>query len=187
MDLPPRVEAALARARAADFTLSCEPTVGRLLALLAGAVPPGGRILELGTGVGVGLGWIVTGLGDRSDVRVISVDLDPRIGELAGEGDWPSFVRLELGDGAERVGELGRFDLIFADAPGGKLTGIEQTIDALRPRGLLLLDDMDLAGHDDPELKRALARVRATALDHPELLCVELEASSGILLARRRG
>ena len=57
--LPEGVAAALGRAREAGFALSCEVGVGRLLATLAAGVRPGGRILELGTGAGVGLAWIV--------------------------------------------------------------------------------------------------------------------------------
>lgn len=47
---PPLVEEMAAAGAAAGFGLSCEPEVGRLLAVLAAAVPPGGAVLELGTG-----------------------------------------------------------------------------------------------------------------------------------------
>ena len=38
--------------------------------------------------------------------------------------------------------ELGQFSLIFADAPGGKWEGLDRTIAALEPGGLLVVDDM---------------------------------------------
>ena len=41
------------RARQAGFPMSCEPAVGRLLAVLAAHLPDGARVLELGTGTGV--------------------------------------------------------------------------------------------------------------------------------------
>ena len=47
--------------------MACEPGVGRLLAVLAAAVPVYGRILEMGTGVGVGTAWIVYGLGSDAE------------------------------------------------------------------------------------------------------------------------
>jgi hypothetical protein len=50
---PPLVAAAALRASEAGFTFSCEPEVGALLAVLAAHLPAGGRVLELGTGVGV--------------------------------------------------------------------------------------------------------------------------------------
>lgn len=61
MDLPERVTTALVNARELGFEMSCDPPAGALLRVLAAAVPPSGRILELGTGAGVGLSWIVDG------------------------------------------------------------------------------------------------------------------------------
>ena len=49
------------------------------------------------------------------------------------------------GDGAEVVGRLGQFDLIFADAPGGKIFKLRRTVAALREGGVIVVDDMDLA------------------------------------------
>ena len=77
------VDRARARAAAAGFDLSCDDEVGALMAALAAGVPRGGRILELGTGVGVGLAWIVAGLEGRSDVEVHSVEVDPRTAAVA--------------------------------------------------------------------------------------------------------
>lgn len=65
MKLPERVTAAVANARELGFEMSCDPGAGALLGVLAAAVPPAGRILELGTGVGVGLSWIVDGVTGR--------------------------------------------------------------------------------------------------------------------------
>ena len=183
---PGIVTDARARAEAAGFALSCEPEVGALLAVLAAAVPAGGRILELGTGVGTGLAWLVHGLGPREDVEVVTVELDPAVQAIAKRGDWPPGVRFELGDGAEVVGGLGRFELIFPDAPGGKLTKLRRTLDALAPRGVLLVDDMDLDRHDDEDLKAALVVVRERLLGNPELQVAELAVGSGVMLAVRR-
>ena len=51
---------------------------------------------------------------------------------------------LESGDGAEAVGRLGEFDLIFADAPGEKIFKLHRTVTALREGGVIVVDDMDL-------------------------------------------
>lgn len=169
-----------------EFELSCERRVGALLAALAAAVPPNGRIAELGTGAGVGLAWITHGLGDRADVEVVSVELDDTLREAVAAHPWPAHVRLVGGDGAEQVAARAPFDLVFADAPGGKLDGLEHTIAALAPGGILVVDDMDPAGHDDDELVRVLARVRDDLVADPRLVASELDASSGVILATRR-
>lgn len=190
-----RVSAARRRAEDAGFELSCEAEVGRLLATLAAAVPEHGRILELGTGAGYGLAWIVEGVGERHDVEVITVELDPEVQAIAHEEGWPASVHFVLGDGAEVVAETEAFDLVFADAPGGKLTNLSGTIAALRPSGVLVVDDMDLDRHQEPfvlddgtalDLRPALAGVRETLLGHPDLVCAELDCASGLILATKR-
>src|ERR1700733_5825457 len=102
--LPELVAAAVARAASAKFALSCDPAVGGLLAVLAAHLPAGSRVLELGTGAGVGTAWIVSGLLPRTDVTVTTVERDARTALLAAQGDWPGFVDLRL---AGALGALG--------------------------------------------------------------------------------
>jgi len=185
-DVPRSVEAAYERARQSGFALSCEPAVGRLLATLAAAVPEHGTILEMGTGVGVGCAWIVHGLGARSDVRVTTVDLDARASAVAQSAAWPAFVALRVADVLAVLDEIAPFDLIFADAQGGKWTGLGRTIAALRPGGLLLVDDMTPPTWLDDAHRAHTARVRAKLLGDPRLTSVELACGSGMILATRR-
>jgi predicted O-methyltransferase YrrM len=184
--LPELVAAAQARAATAGFTLSCEPGVGRLLAALAAAVPPRGRILEMGTGVGVGTAWIVSGLDGRDDVEVVSVEIDAQTVRLAQTGVWPKFVSLRVGNILHLLDELGRFDFVFADSQGGKWQGLVRTIDALRPGGILLVDDMTPPTWLDDMHRQHTAQVRATLLTHPDLVAAELAEASGMILATRR-
>jgi demethylmenaquinone methyltransferase/2-methoxy-6-polyprenyl-1,4-benzoquinol methylase len=185
-ELPGSVRAAYERASSAGFQLSCEAGVGRLLAALAAAVPGGGRILEIGTGVGVGLAWLVHGLGARRDVEVVTVELDDQVQRTALTAPWPPWVRFESGDGAQAAGRLGQFDLIFPDAPGGKIAGLRRTVAALRRGGVLVVDDMDLTRHEDEQLRSALAGVRHRLLGDAELVCAELSFSSGVIVAVKR-
>ena len=99
---------------------------------------------------------------------------------------WPSYVRFLVGDAADLVATLGQFNLIFADAPGGKLFKLRRTLAALAPRGVLLVDDMDLGRHTDPDLKAALVVVRERLLGNPDLHVFEFEVGSGVILAVRR-
>jgi predicted O-methyltransferase YrrM len=159
---------------------------GQGLAALVAAVPGGGRVLEIGTGVGVGLAWLVHGLGARRDVEVVTVELDDEVQRTALSAPWPPWVRFESGDGAEAVGGLGQFDLIFPDAPGGKIFELRRTVAALRRGGVLIVDNMDLTRHDDEQLRSALAVVRHRLLSDAELVCAELSFSSGVIVAVKR-
>ena len=131
------------------------------------------------------LGWF-TGSGSASDVEVVTVELDDEVQQTARSAPWPPWVRFESGDGAEVVGRLGEFDLIFPDAPGGKIFKLGQTVAALRPGGVLIVDDMDLTRHDDEDLRAALTVVRQRLVDNAELVCAELDYSSGVIVAVKR-
>ena len=132
---------------------------------------------------GVGLAWLVHGLGARRDVEVVTVELDEQVQRTARSAPWPPWVRFQSGDGADVAGRLGQFDLIFADAPGGKIVKLGRTVAALRRGGLPVVDDMDLTRHDDEQLRSALAAVRHRLLGNADLVCAELGFSSGVIVA----
>jgi demethylmenaquinone methyltransferase/2-methoxy-6-polyprenyl-1,4-benzoquinol methylase len=111
--------------------MSCEPEVGALLAVLAAAVPTGGRILELGTGSGAGTAWLIHGLTARTDVEVVTVEHDQATAALAAQARSPTYVRMIVGDAVAVTTREDTFDLIFADAQGGKWEGLDVTIAAL--------------------------------------------------------
>jgi predicted O-methyltransferase YrrM len=183
------VDAAYARAAASGFELSVEEPVGRLLAALAAALPPGARALELGTGVGVGTAWLVSGLLPRTDVHVVSVELNPDTAALAAGEAWPGFVELRVGDALDLltgVAAESGFDLIFADAPGGKAEGLEHTLARLNPRGILVVDDMRPVADWPEEFKARQDGVRRALFADPDLVSVELDHGSGVIIATRR-
>ncbi len=183
--VPPLVAAAEMRAVEHDFGHSCQRGVGELLSFLATTTPPGGRILELGTGFGVGLAWILSGLGSRTDVEIVTIERDvERVASLA-EVDLPAHASIVEGDIEALLPTLGQFDLIFADAEAGKWTGLELTISALAPRALLLVDDMDISHYDSSHDRSTVEAVRKALMTDPRLTAVELNASSGMILASR--
>ena len=184
--LPPAVADARRRAGELHFGNSCEDDVGRTLAILAAAVPPGGRVLEIGTGAGVGLAWILTGLGKRGDVEVISIEADATLAAGLASHPWPPFVRLETVDAAAALPGLGSFNLVFADAAPHKYEGMEAVIAALRPGGQLIIDDVSVSPRTQPPQREAIAALRRTILGHPALLAVELAWATGVLIAARR-
>ncbi len=183
--MPELVAAAAGRACSAGFRLSCEPAVGQLLAVLAAHLPAGARVLELGTGAGVGTAWIAGGLLPRTDVTVTTIERDPQMAALAARGAWPQFVDLRVGDALEVPGEAQAFDLIFADAQAGKWIGLDQTIAALRPHGLLVVDDMTATPEWTAEQHIKQDGVRRALLTSPLLTSIELDHGSGVILATR--
>jgi predicted O-methyltransferase YrrM len=78
------------------------------------------------------------------------------------------------------------FDLIFADAPGGKFDGLDRTIGALRPGGVLVVDDMRPGQWWTDARRATMAMVRRTLLGHPELEGIELDVGSGVILCTRQ-
>ncbi len=185
MAVPDLVVAARAAAEAAEFPFSCADQVGQLLSVLAAAVPPNGRILELGTGAGVGTAWIVHGLGPRRDVELTTVDWAPEMSDLARGNPWPDYVRFLVEDAVAVLPTLGAFDLIFADSPGGKWQGLVLTIEALRPGGVLVVDDMMPQVDWTEEQAANQERVHETLLHHPELVSCDLKWATGVLLSVR--
>ncbi|MFY1577227.1 O-methyltransferase [Verrucosispora sp. WMMD703] len=184
--VPPRVRRALARTSEHGFHGACEDPVGPLLATLAAAVPPNGRILELGTGTGVGTAWLAEGIDRRDDARLETVELDESLAAAVRADDWPTNVVIHTGDAEALLPTLGRFDLVFADAVAGKWTGLDLTIDALAPGGLLVVDDMDLGRYTDPEHRAAVLRVERTLTDDPRLVTAPIPAGTGLIISTRR-
>ena len=113
-----------------------------MLSSLAAAVPERGRVLEIGTGVGVGTAWISAGLGQRNNVEVLRVEVDQRLSDAARSWPWPVNVRVLTADAFELIETFGTFDLVFLDAFPGKYDHIEPAIKLVRPGGFLLVDDL---------------------------------------------
>lgn len=186
----PDVDALRARARAhaerLGFTMSSDHETGRLLAVLAATVPVGGRILELGTGVGFGTAALVAGLAGRDDVRIVTVEGDEATANAARDNAWPSSVEFVVGDIVQLLPTLGSFDLVFADAQGGKWTALDQTIAAVKPGGFLLVDDMAKFDGGDPQIQSKLDEIASTLLHHPQLTSCEMAWSTGLILCGKR-
>jgi predicted O-methyltransferase YrrM len=81
----------------------------------------------------------------------------------------PDTGRLLTGDAMEVISNGGSFDLIFADAEGGKWEGLDTTVAALRPGAHLPVDDMTPGEFADDHHARKTSEVRARLLDHPDL------------------
>ncbi|MFC8719832.1 O-methyltransferase [Kitasatospora sp. NPDC057198] len=186
-DSHPAVLTAIAEECAAlGFEMSCDTTTGQLLRTLA-AARPGGRVLELGTGAGIGTSWLLSGM--DAAARLTSVELDAQVAAVAA-GRLGADPRLELvvGDGAELIDALepGGFDLVFADTWPGKFHHLDQALALLAPGGSYLVDDL-LPQPTWPEDHAAAVTALVERLTTDPLLhATYLDCSTGLLLATRR-
>jgi predicted O-methyltransferase YrrM len=185
--IPASVAAARKRANLLRVTNSSREEVGRLLSVLATAVPGGGRILEIGTSVGVGMAWICEGMGARTDVEVVGIEIRPELVEATLEWPWPQHVTLLNEDAGEALGRLGEFDLVFLDTSPIKHRQIDRAIAAVGRRGILVIDDMKVGGTNPEQQRREKELLRGRLAAHPEMHAVELDWASQVVLAARGG
>lgn len=139
---PPKAyEAILADTRKIGFQSWCWPQVGALLRVMA-ATKPGGRMMEVGTGTGIGTCWLLDGM--DAEARLTTVDVSPKVQAIAQThlGMDPRLTIL-CDDGAATIGRQtpNSFDLIFADGGAGKHTHLDEALALLRPGGIYICDD----------------------------------------------
>jgi predicted O-methyltransferase YrrM len=183
--LPPAYDRILARSREAGFTMNSDVLTGSLLRALA-ASKPGGTMLELGTGCGLGTAWLLDGMDAAS--TLLSIDTDSRVQAIAAD-ELGADRRLTLRrqDGGEFLARCrDRFDLIYADAFPGKYTHLDEALGVLKRGGIWVGDDMLRQpnwpdGHGD---KAAALLERFDALDG--LAVTKLHWSTGLIVAVRR-
>ncbi|MER6910422.1 class I SAM-dependent methyltransferase [Streptomyces sp. NPDC000594] len=183
--LPDTLESLRAKARAAGFGMSSEDRTGSLLAALA-ATRPQGRILELGTGVGEGTAWLLSGM--DADSRLVTVELDPALQSLAREqlGADPR-VTWVTGDGGEWLEQYDGepFDLVFADTWPGKFTHLDRALALVAPGGTYLVDDL-LPQPGWPEgHASSVAGLLERLEERADFRSVRMTWASGLLMAVR--
>jgi len=178
--LPPLVQRAVSAARRHGFTHSCRPEQGRLLHALAGGARQ--RIGETGTGCGVGLAWLASGV--RAGVRLFSVERDAERARVAAEvfADRPE-VGIIHGDW-RLIAEHGPYDLLVLDGGGSAKTPDGQAADPTRllaRGGTVVLDDFTPATEWPPLHEGAPDLARLHWLEHPALHTVELPLAEDLV------
>ena len=124
------------------FTMPSDVYVGSLLKTLISS-KPSAHILELGTGIGLSLSWMIDGMDAQS--KIISIDNDDELVAIA-ERFFRQDKRVQLvcEDGSKWIesydGEP--FDLIFADAWPGKYSEINKVLKLIKIGGFYVIDDM---------------------------------------------
>ncbi|KFG02095.1 methyltransferase [Streptomyces scabiei] len=172
-------------ARTAGFSMSCEPRTGSLLATLA-ATRPGGRILELGTGVGEGTAWLLSAM--DATATLITVELDDSVQAVARErfgGD--ERITFVTGDGGRWLDEYdgAPFDLVFADTWPGKFTHLDAALELVAPGGAYVVDDLTPVPDWPEGHEAAVTDLLAVLEGRSDFRTTRLAWSSGLLLAVR--
>lgn len=143
----------LAKSKEIGFDMPSDMFIGTLLKTLI-ASKPGGNFLELGTGMGLSLSWMLKGMDENS--KVLSIDNDLELTQIAKDF-FEADERLQLvcADGEEWISTYKgiKFDLIFADAWPGKYSLLDATLELLNIGGFYVIDDMSYQtnwpqGHD---------------------------------------
>lgn len=190
MSRAPAALAALAEAcERLGFEQSSDPPTGALLRSLA-AAKPDGRLLELGTGVGMSTAWLLDGMTAGSTLLTVdNATAQLAVVERVLGGD-PRLTIVDA-DGGEVLADLGRagerFDLIFADTWPGKFTHLEQALGLLAGGGFYVVDDLLPQPTWPDGHASAVEELCGELRGRAELVVAELEWSTGVLIATRRG
>jgi predicted O-methyltransferase YrrM len=130
------------RSDAIGFRMPSDEATGGLIRCLV-ASKTSGRILELGTGTGLGACWLLDGM--DVDSRLDSVELEDDYQRIARDVlSHDSRVVFYCEDGLsflERA-EDETYDFIYADTWPGKYIGFQHSLRVLRRGGILVMDDM---------------------------------------------
>ena len=140
-EILPEIEA---KSEEIGFPMPSDYYVGSLLKTLIISKPKS-RLLELGTGIGLSLSWMIDGMDAESSLTTI--DNDPKLTEIArGYFGKESRVEILCMDGAEWINSYGGdgFDLVFADAWPGKYSDIEKLLGLINVGGFYIIDDMSI-------------------------------------------
>lgn len=188
---PPHVLPALiAAAEAIGFDMRCTCGTGQLLRLLA-SLKPGGHLLEIGTGTGVGTAWLLDGM--HPDATLTTIEQDPTVLEVARAHLDDSRLSFVTGDAGQYVAtaERASCDLIFADAVPGKYELVEETLALLRPGGIYVVDDMlpqqDWPSDHYPFAAAMIDRLATLVAKDSTIVSVGLNWDTGLVLLTKTG
>jgi predicted O-methyltransferase YrrM len=165
------------------FTMPSDVYIGTLLKTLISS-KLGGKFLELGTGIGLSLSWMIDGM--DADSKLITVDNDPELIGIAKQYfEHDDRVEVICEEGSKWISNYmgDKFDLVFADAWPGKYSEIEQILDLIKVGGFYLIDDMTAQpnwpeGHD-----RNVERLVSYLESREDFNLTKMDWSTGLIIA----
>ena len=165
------------------FTMPSDVYIGSLLKTLV-ASKPNGNFLELGTGIGLSLSWMVDGMDAKSTLTTLDNDVElVEIAKSYFEAD--KRVTISCADGGSWLEEYQgeKFDLVFADAWPGKYSHLELMLTQLKPGGFYVVDDMkEQPNWPDGHGKKVLELIRYLE-SRNDMELTKMDWSTGIVIA----
>ncbi len=176
--------------------MSSDDLTGNFLGTLA-ASKPGGRFLELGTGVGAGSAWLLSGMNAASSLVTVEQNAE-QVAVAKKHLSHDPRITFWVGNGLEFLQQAqGPFDFIFADTWPGKIAHPELALDLVTAGGFYLVDDMELGWKDETALQpplsdyllevwrgqRALMSLLGTRDDFH---CTRLDWSTGLMVCVKK-
>jgi len=170
-----------------NFPMPSDLQTGSLLRTLV-ASKPKGQFLELGTGTGLSLSWIVEAMDSAS--HVISIDNSELYLAIAKKHfagySSVNIINQDANDWIKN-NQNKRFDLIFADAWPGKYESLNETLNLLKVGGLYIIDDM-LPQPNWPDGHQDNVNKLVSYLDtRTDLRLTRMGWSTGLIIAAKVG
>ena len=184
-ELPAIYPALLEKCTEIGFSMPSDLYIGTLLKTLIRS-KPGGRFLELGTGISLSLAWMIDGLDDKG--YLISIDNDADLIQIAedffGQEECLELICADGGPWLEQY-EGPLFDLIFADAWPGKFWNLEDALNLIRPGGFYVIDDLNPADDWPKGHQEKVNDIISYLENRNDLTLTKMNWSTGIIIATK--
>jgi len=183
----PKVYSALEKlTKEIHFSMPSDPYIGTLLKTLITS-KPNANILELGTGIGLSLSWMITGMDDSS--KLTTLDNDPKLIKSIQEY-FKNEERVTIinTDGATWIKNYTgqKFDLIFADTWPGKFYELEETLALVKPNGFYVIDDMITQSNWPVGHQQKVDQLIKTLENRRDFNLTKMNWASGIIIATKK-
>ncbi len=186
LDIPKVYPEIVTKSKEIGFTMPSDLYIGSLLKTLI-ASKPAANILELGTGIGLSLSWMIDGM--DIDSKITTVDIDPELIKIAQTNfEKDKRVNIICQDGTKWIKEYTgkKFDLIFADAWPGKYSEIDEVLDFLAIGGIYIIDDMSSQPNWPDGHQKYVDNLILYLEERKDFSLAKLSWSTGIVIAVRK-
>ncbi len=186
LDVPRVYPNLLQKCKDIGFSMPSDVYIGTLLKTLI-ASKPGGDFLELGTGIGLSLSWMVDGMDETS--TLITIDNDAELIEIVKKNFKDNErVVARCEDGSQWITNYygAPFDLIFADAWPGKYSEIDETLNLVKPGGFYVIDDMTAQPNWPDGHQENVDRLVDYLEKRKDFTLTKMDWSTGVLIAVKK-